>query len=222
MTKLDDSTTRDSARLIVLEGLDGAGTTTQTKRLVEHLRTKGRAAHATREPSDGPIGKLLREMLTGGHAIPNAAISQSTFGLLFAADRLDHIQREVDPQLAQGAIVVSDRWYHSSLAYQGTGADRDWITQLNARARRPDLTIFLSVRPEVAAQRRVAAGRVQELFEDLRMQEEVAAGYKATLAELAAAGERIETLDGEATPDQVFAAIVALVTPHLGASVALS
>ncbi len=200
-----------AGRLIVLEGLDGAGTTTQVKRLVAHLTSKGIRAHATREPSDGPIGRLIREMLTGGHAIPGTKIDQSTFGLLFAADRLDHIQREVAPQLAAGVTVVSDRWYHSSLAYQGTGAERDWISTLNARARRPDLTIFLEVRPEVAAARRVAAGRVQELFEDLRMQEDVAEGYRATNAELAAAGERIETIDGEASPDAVFDAIVRLV-----------
>jgi dTMP kinase len=199
------------SRLIVLEGLDGAGTTTQARRLVDHLAARGGKAHLTREPSDGPIGQLIRQMLTGGHTIPGQAIAQSTFGLLFAADRLDHLQREVDVQLAAGATVVSDRWYHSSLAYQGTGADRDWITMLNARARRPDLTIFLQVRPEVAAARRVSAGRIQELFEDMRMQEEVAAGYKATISELAAQGERIEVIDGEAAPDAVFGAIVALV-----------
>ena len=197
-------------RLIVIEGLDGAGTTTQAKRLVEHVRAKGGKAHGTREPSDGPVGRLIREMLTGGHAITDQKLSQSTFSLLFAADRLDHLQREVEPKLAAGELVVSDRWYHSSLAYQGTGAERDWIAMLNQRARRPDLTLFLEVRPEVAAHRRAAAGRVQELFEDLRMQEEVAAGYKATIAELMAQGERIETIDGEASPDQVFAAIVAL------------
>lgn len=199
------------SRLIVLEGLDGAGTTTQSRRLVAHLSAHGATAHVTREPSDGPIGVLIRQMLTGGHAIEGQAIGQSTFGLLFAADRLDHLQREIEPRLAMGETVVSDRYYHSSLAYQGTGADRDWIGMLNARARRPDLTIFLQVRPEVAAARRVAAGRVQELFEDMRMQEEVAAGYKATLSELAAQGERIETIDGEMTPDEVFARILALV-----------
>ncbi|HEU4733055.1 MAG TPA: dTMP kinase [Kofleriaceae bacterium] len=198
-------------RLIILEGLDGAGTTTQARRLAQHLRDRGAPVHLTREPSDGPIGRLIREMLTGGHAIPGQAIVQSTFGLLFAADRLDHLQREVEPQLAAGATVISDRWYHSSLAYQGTGADRDWITTLNARARRPDLTIFLQVRPEVAAQRRVAAGRVQELFEDLRMQQEVAAGYQATIAELTAQGERIEIVDGELPADAVFHQICALV-----------
>jgi dTMP kinase len=199
------------SRLIVLEGLDGAGTTTQAKRLVEHLKAKGGKAHLTREPSDGPIGQLIRQMLTGHHAIPEQSIAQSTFGLLFAADRLDHAQREVDVHLADGATVVSDRWYHSSLAYQGTGADRDWISMLNARARKPDLTIFLQVRPEIAAKRRADAGRVQELFEDMRMQEEVAAGYKATISELTAQGERIEIIDGEAAPDAVFGAIVALV-----------
>jgi len=198
-------------RLIVLEGLDGAGTTTQGKRLVHHLRERGVKAHLTREPSDGPIGRLIRELLTGQHAIPDQAIRQSTFGLLFAADRLDHLQREVEPQLAAGALVISDRWYHSSLAYQGTGADRDWITQLNARARCPDLTIFLQVRPEIAAQRRVAAGRVQELFEDLQTQVEVEAGYRATIAELTTQGERIEVIDGELPPDAVFQEIVRLI-----------
>ena len=97
------------------------------------------------------------------------------------------------------------------MPYQGTGADRDWIANLNARARRPDLTIFLKVRPEVAAQRRAAARRKEELFEDLRMQQEVDAGYHATIAELVAAGERIETIDGERTEDEVFETILRLV-----------
>ena len=197
-----------SGRLIVLEGLDGAGTTTQAKRLVEHLVARGERAHLTREPSDGPVGRLIREMLTGGHAIAGQRLSQGTFGLLFAADRLDHLQREIEPKLSAGTWVVSDRYYHSSLAYQGTGADRDWIAMLNGRARKPDITVFLKVNPEVAAQRRMAAGRTQELFEDLQMQREVDAGYRATIAELLAAGETIETLDGELPEDQVFAAVL--------------
>jgi dTMP kinase len=198
-----------SGRLIVIEGLDGAGTTTQAKRLCEHL---GAGAHLTREPSDGPVGRLIREMLTGGHAIPGVSLSQSTFGLLFAADRLDHLQREVEPAIIAGKTVVSDRWYHSSLAYQGTGADRDWIAMLNARARRPDLTLFLRVKPDVAAKRRADAKRREELFEDLRMQIEVDAGYRATIEELRANGERIEIIDGEQSEDAVFAAILALAT----------
>ncbi|MBZ0234877.1 MAG: dTMP kinase [Deltaproteobacteria bacterium] len=203
------------SKLIVLEGLDGAGTTTQARRLADALAARGRTAHVTREPSDGPVGRLIREMLTGGHAIPGASISQATFGLLFAADRLDHVQREVEPALAAGHVVISDRWYHSSLAYQGTGAERDWIRVLNGRARKPDLTVFLRVRAAVAAERRVAAGRAQELFEDLPMQEQVAAGYEAVLAELAAAGEAITILDGEQPLDAVTEAIVAAVLPRL-------
>lgn len=203
------------SKLIVLEGLDGAGTTTQARRLADALAARGWIAHVTREPSDGPIGRLIREMLTGGHAIPGASISQATFGLLFAADRLDHVQREVEPALAAGHVVISDRWYHSSLAYQGTGAERDWIRTLNGRARKPDLTVFLRVRAAVAAERRVAAGRAQELFEDLPMQERVAAGYEAVLAELAAAGEATTILDGEQPLDAVAEAIVAAVLPCL-------
>jgi dTMP kinase len=199
------------SKLIVLEGLDGAGTTTQARRLADALAARGRTAHVTREPSDGPVGRLIREMLTGGHAIVGQSISQATFGLLFAADRLDHVQREVEPALAAGHVVISDRWYHSSLAYQGTGAERDWIRVLNGRARKPDLTVFLRVRAAVAAERRVAAGRAQELFEDLPMQEKVAAGYEEVLAELAAAGEAITILDGEQPLDAVTEAIVAAV-----------
>ena len=90
----------------------------------EDMRARGREVHVTREPSDGPIGKLLRGMLTGDHAIAGQAIDQRTFGLLFAADRMDHCQREVAPHIAAGTLVISDRWYHSSLAYQGTGAER--------------------------------------------------------------------------------------------------
>jgi dTMP kinase len=194
-------------KLIVLEGLDGAGTTTQATRLADAVAARGRTAHVTREPSDGPVGRLLRSLLIGEHAISGRSIDQATFGLLFAADRMDHLQREVVPALESGAIVISDRWYHSSLAYQGTGADRAWIRVLNQRAMVPDLTIFLRVRAEVAAARRVAAGRAQELFEDLPMQQRVAAGYESVLAELGAGGEAIVAIDGEATQDEVAAAI---------------
>lgn len=196
------------SRLLVLEGLDGAGTTTQARRLVDHLRSTGLRAHLTREPSDGPIGRLIREMLVGRHAIEGQRIDQSTFSLLFTADRMDHLQREVEPMLAAGAVVVSDRWYHSSLAYQGTGADRDWITLLNARARTPDLTLFLRVDAGVAAQRRISAGRAQELFEDLEMQRRVEAGYEDALRRVAERGERVEIVDGEASLDEVHRTVI--------------
>jgi dTMP kinase len=191
-------------KLIVLEGLDGAGTTTQAARLVAALRAGGRAAHATREPSDGPIGRLLREMLGGRHA----PVDATTMSLLFAADRADHLAREIEPQLAAGTVVISDRYYHSSLAYLGTGVERAWIATLNARARRPDLTIFLEIAPEVGEARRRAAGRPDELYDRLETQRRVAAGYREVMAELGAV-EKIAIVDGGRDLDAVAAEVLA-------------
>ena len=127
-----------------------------------------------------------------------------------AADAVREIAHEdLVRALAAGTIVISDRYDHSSLAYQGIGAERAWITTLNRRARRPDLTIFLRVRAEVAADRRHAAGRSQELFEDLAMQRRVAAGYEEVMKACAEAGERVVILDGEQPLADVTAAIVA-------------
>jgi dTMP kinase len=207
------------SRLIVIEGLDGAGTTTQARLVVEALRQKGQRAHLTREPSEGPVGRLIREMLVGKHGIESpdggsVPLSQTTFSLLFAADRLDHLQREVEPALARGEIVISDRWYHSSLAYQGTATERAWIDLLNQRARRPDLTVLLRVNAETAARRRVAAGRAQELFEDMAMQERVAAGYDQVFAALVDR-EPVVVIDGEREVHRVFADLMRLVEPVL-------
>jgi dTMP kinase len=192
--------TAPAGMLVVLEGIDGAGTTSQARLLTAALEACGIRSHLTREPSDGPIGRLLREILAGRHAPTDA----TTHALLFAADRADHIQREVDPALAAGAVVVSDRWFHSSLAYQGAGEDRAWIAELNRRARRPDLTLFLEVNPEVAARRRAASARAEELFDAIEMQRVVAAGYRQVMTELGAT-DRIEILDGERAMDEVAA-----------------
>jgi dTMP kinase len=191
--------------LIVLEGIDGAGTTTQAARLAEALRADGRDVHLTREPSDGPVGTLLREFLSGNHA----PVDQTTLALLFAADRADHLHREVEPAIARGAVVISDRWYHSSLAYQGTDEKRAWISVLNERARRPELTVFLDVDPEVAARRRSAARRREEIFDRIETQRAIADGYRSVIETLSET-ERIATLDGERDPDAVTADLVAL------------
>jgi dTMP kinase len=188
-------------RLIVLEGIDGAGTTTQARRLAERI-----SAHLTREPSDGPVGRLLRECLAGRHA----PVDATTMALLFAADRADHCAREVEPALARGTDVVSDRWYHSSYAYQGSETDRAWVMTLNDRARRPDLTIFLEVPPEVAAARRHADGRPEELYDRIETQRRVAAGYRDVI-ELLLPGERIVTLDGTRSADELSEEILRLV-----------
>jgi dTMP kinase len=191
--------------LIAIEGLDGSGITTQAQRLVDHLARIGHPAIYTREPSAGPVGKLIRELLGKPGALP-AAGAVRTFSLLFAADRVDHFHRVVAPALANGTTVVSDRWYHSSLAYQRTTVDREWIATLNRHTRTPDLTVVLEVAPETGQRRR--AGRTQEYFHDLAVQREVAAGYRATIAELRAEGESIVTIDAERSVELVAAAIV--------------
>jgi len=191
--------------LVVLEGIDGAGTTTQAQLLARALDRRDVAAHLTREPSDGPVGRLLREILAGHHAPTDA----TTLSLLFAADRADHIQREVAPALASGRVVVSDRWYHSSLAYQGAGEERAWIAELNRRARRPDLTIFLRVTPEVAAERRASARRGDELFDAMPLQRQIARGYEDIMQDLAGS-EPIEIVDGEQPVERVAEACLAL------------
>jgi dTMP kinase len=188
--------------LIVVEGIDGAGTTTQSRRLVDALNAGGIAAHWTHEPSDGPVGLLLRRILAGEHQ----PVDATTLSLLFAADRADHCQREVEPALARGQVVVSDRWYHSSLAYQGTGEQRAWIGELNRRALVPDLTLFLEVAPERAAERRAQAARTDEIFDALPLQQRIAAGYREVIAELQGR-ERITVVDGEQPIDEVAAAL---------------
>lgn len=191
-------------RLIAIEGIDGAGTTTQAQRLSTALAERGRATHLTREPSDGPIGKLLREMLAGEHS----PVDATTMGLLFAADRADHLQREVEPALAGGTLVISDRWYHSSLAYQGTEEEREWIRELNRRARVPDLTIILDVAPERAARRRGEAGRRHEIYDASATQRRVAEGYR-DLARALGRREPIVVLDGSGSADEVGAHVLA-------------
>ena len=195
-------------RLIVLEGIDGSGTTTQAERLIEYLRQQGRTAVSTREPSTGPIGRLLREVLLGQHRMPGgASVDGGTMALLFAADRLDHLQREVEPLLAEGADVVSDRYLMSSLAYQAEEADREWVALLGRGVRPPDLTILLDIPVEVAAQRRRLAGRPEERYDADVYLGRVAANYRR----LAHADRSAVILDGSPLPDEVTLAIVAAV-----------
>jgi dTMP kinase len=190
--------------LIAIEGIDGAGLTTQVKQLVDHLNARGHRAVATDEPSTGPVGELLRRLLASKSALPDSGALR-TLSLLFAADRIDHFHRTVAPALASEITVVSDRWYHSSLAYQRTGVERDWIKALNRHLRTPDVTFVLEVRPAVGVARR--AGRPREFFHDPDIQRDVVAGYRATIAELRDEGERIELIDGEQPAAEVAAAI---------------
>ena len=194
----------------MLEGIDGSGTTTQLDRVVDHIRSRGFPAVATREPSTGPIGKLLREALLGRLAMPDGSgLDGRTMAMLFAADRFDHLQREVEPELAVGTTVVSDRYLLSSLAYQAEEADRDWVQVLARGVRKPDRTFLLDLPVEVAAQRRLAAGRPVERYDADSYLAKVAANYRA----LAKADSSVVVLDGTGSKEEVTAAICQAIDP---------
>jgi dTMP kinase len=200
---------RGRGRFLVLEGLDGAGTTTQADLLCASLRKRGRKVHLTAEPSRGPIGALVRQVLsgrvTGG---PAGGVDPAALALLFAADRLDHVASEVEPRLAEGCDVVSDRYALSSLAYQAVATgDARWVEAINARAPAPDLTVFLDVRPAVAVRRRFAASAERELFEVPAFQRKVALAYRRSIRRLLRAGQRVEVLPGEGPIAEVAAAV---------------
>lgn len=209
----------DNPPFIVVEGLDGAGTTTQCERLVERLRADDVPVLATREPSDGPIGALIRQILSGRVAVPvdedsMRSVDGDALALLFAADRLDHVDAEIEPALASGRVVVSDRYYHSSFAYQGEGDEEefetDWVRTLNERAVPPDLTVFLRAPARVCLKRLAVRGR-RERFENAEDLERLEARYERVVQELREEGQTIETLDATRPPELVHRDLYALV-----------
>lgn len=201
-----------AGRFIVLEGIDGAGTTTQTARLVERFRHEGKASKGTREPSDGPVGTLVRQVLTGRMVIPGGrSPGWTTMALLFAADRMDHVESEIEPFLASGGIIVSDRYDASSLAYQsvtsGKGGEQavQWIRELNKHALRPDLTIVVDLPADLAAARREVRGEAAQLYEQNEVQRALADFYHTLDKHMP--DDKIAIIDGKGTIDEVHARI---------------
>jgi len=193
---------------IVLEGIDGSGTTTQLALLERHLAARGRRVHPTREPSQGPVGRLLREILLGGHPHPDGTPADGlAMALLFAADRRDHLRREIEPALAAGVDVVSDRYLLSSLAYQAQEAERDWVAGLARDLRVPDLTLLLEVPTETAAARRRDAGRPDERYDA----DEIQAGVAARYRELVSGDPSAITIDARGGIEEVARAVAAAV-----------
>lgn len=191
---------------IVLEGLDGAGTTTQTARLADALRAAGREVVTTREPSDGPVGTLIRHMLSRRVVLPGGErAAPETIAALFAGDRIDHLRATVEPALARGAVVISDRYVHSSLAYQGQECDRDWVLEANRNARDADLTIFVDLPVDTCLERIGTRNAARDIYETRAVLERVRAGYEASI-ELRPNG--VVRVDGTGTIDEVHAAIM--------------
>lgn len=155
---------------VCVEGLDGCGKTTQTKLLVYALKKSGYEVVLTAEPSRGKIGRFIKNNFL--HCSTRGSNIVET--LLFAADRIEHLENEVIPSLKEGKVVVSDRYVYSSLAYQGAdGLDLDWIEAVNKHALRPDLAVFIDVDPATVVKRLKAKKSVMETLEMQRKVREV-------------------------------------------------
>lgn len=197
---------------VAFEGLDGAGTTTQAERAAEFVAAEtDREPSLSAEPTDGPVGRQIRRCLEG-----EIAFEAHTLALLFAADRLHHLASEIEPALADGAVVLVDRYSLSSFAYQrADGADAGWLRTINERARAPDLTIYLDVPPAVCVERLAEDGRGADRFEREETLERVEAAYREAIAAEREAGNEVRIVDGtgakEAVANEVTAAIVAAI-----------
>ena len=157
---------------IVLDGIDGSGTTTHCNLLKGFLETKGFKVHLTKEPSDSEIGLLVRKYLK------NKTIPPITDALLFAADRSLHYHGEIKDKLDQGYIVISDRYIESSIIYQSLQSDLisiNWVKKINKFVGFPDLTIILDIEPKIALARKTQ--QELEKFEDTSFLDKVRALY---------------------------------------------
>ena len=202
---------------IVIEGLDGAGTTTQTRRVAEALRERGQPAAASCEPSSGPIGGLIRQMLSKRITVydekrGHRPVGRQTLALLFAADRLDHLESEVYPALERGAVAISDRYYHSSLVYQGDSRDGNfdyqWVDEINSRAQAPDLTVYLEATAELSLSRIADRGQ-RDIFESREKLERLEKRYEEVMARVEERGERVIRLDATMRAEEITETIVA-------------
>lgn len=177
---------------IVLEGIDGCGKTSQARKLSDWLRGEGKPVFLTTEPTCGKIGILIRQILSGEEKVDPKALA-----LLFTADRIEHIKKEVEPALSDGKVVVSERYAHSTIAYQSVqGVSKDWLIELNAFALNPDVTFLLDVDPTVSAERSDQA----EIFENAEFLAKVRREYLDM-------GDHVSVVDASKPEDMVFVEI---------------
>ena len=161
---------------IVFEGIDGAGTSTQIKRLVENNPEK---YFATAEPTDRPTGLFLRKMLAG-----DFSVDEKTNAYLFAADRCEHIygKNGVIEQIQKGKIVISDRYFFSSLAYQSVSCGLELPQLLNSPFPLPEYLFFFDINPEISLGRVNARNGHKEIYENIEAQKKIAALYEKVIS----------------------------------------
>lgn len=163
---------RKEGLFIVLEGLDGSGTTTQANLLAQYLKRKGYKVEKTAEPSGNLIGGLIRGVLTREWRLNPAGLQ-----LLFAADRAHHLEKFVLPALKKKQIIISTRYFFSSLAFGALDLDRKWLAEINKNFLIPDITFFVDTDPAECL-RRIARTRIKrEFFEERKKLEKVRKEY---------------------------------------------
>ena len=147
---------------VAIEGIDGVGKSTVISMLRRRLEDSGYKVHVTAEPSQSPIGRLIRDwLLKPGSNVAHPSI----YALLFVADRVQHYYGEVKPMLDGGYVVITERYMESTLAYQGAmGLPQEWLMELHRFVPRPDLTIILDA-PVDTVINRLSSRRELEVFE---------------------------------------------------------
>ena len=200
--------TKQRGLFIVFEGIDGAGKTTQIELLKKALSQRGRRVYCTAEPTESVTGGLLREALCGIHKRTAGELAA-----MFVTDRIFHNVNPVngiEKMLSDGIDVICDRYYYSSLAYQGSETDYEWVRSMNLECpeiRRPDLCVFLDLTPEQSMER-INRGRVtQEIYENTERLESVRQKFYAVFESLKER-ENIAVVNAYATVEQVHQAIM--------------
>jgi dTMP kinase len=185
---------------VVLEGLDGSGTTTQMRLLGERLKRAGAPFVTTCEPTDGPVGKLIRSILRRGtQALPQ------TIALLFAADRSEHVNAPevgIAAHAIKGEAVICDRYLFSSLAYQSLECGMEYVIDLNAGFPLPQCLVFLDT-PVNVCQERLSRRRSPELYDGSSFQSRVRDGYLRAIERFHGSGMRVDILDGDRPADLI-------------------
>ena len=201
-------------KFIVFEGIDGSGKSTHAVLLKERLEKEGYRVYLTREPTDGEAGALLRRLLTGKADLPEQAIAG-----LFMTDRIDHIlnaKTGILHHLEEGEIVICDRYYFSSFAYNGSYAPMEWVIELNRLAMdtlRPDLTLFLDIKPESFLSRIEDRGST-ERYENVDVLSKVRENYFKAFSLLPE--EKVQVVDNDRTIDVAAEEIYLAVKDALG------
>lgn len=202
-------------RFITFEGIDGSGKSTQARLLAEHLRAAGHPVDLTREPGGSPGAEEIRRLVLEGE--PDRW-SPETELLLFTAARRDHLERVIDPGVAAGRVVISDRFADSTRMYQGLGRGdlRALVDELHRLmiGREPDLTLLIDMDPDRGLERALSRGGTEERFESFGadLQTRMRQGFLDLAAEFP---ERIVVIDGNRAIDAVAADVRRVVIGHL-------